>query len=322
MNAESTSTPRPDRADETPVIEGKALALGFSGRCLFENLRIAVSDGNVLGLIGPSGCGKTSVGKILCGMHKADSGEVRVNGIDLDLVDPADVPIMNWQTASLFDHLNVRQNIELGTKIRRVPENLARSRSDDLVERLGLSAVVDAYPARLSGGERARVALARTFAVDPKIVILDEPFANLDVLSRDAALSLIRARMNRPDRATILISHSITDAADLCHQILVLDRNRPLAAVNPDQLIHQPRSAFEAHFTGRWGIVGATIDAISDRVVRCNTVHGKVEARLAHWLADWEPKIGERIAIIDDQNSIQSARTVGVKEGTKIAIPE
>jgi thiamine transport system ATP-binding protein len=280
-----------------PKIEASGVTLGFGKRALLQDVSLSVPRGAILGLVGPSGTGKTTLAKALCGLQPVNAGRISVDGRPLSSLPPRGKPILVWQDACLFDHLSVRDNIAVGLKIRGVSESEG-ARVDALLASFGLEHLYASAIPTLSGGERARVALARALAVQPALLILDEPFASLDVRSRSNATDIIRAYIAGHDRAAILISHAPEDIFALCDLVLVMEGARPGPQITVRSLIAEPRTGFEAQFGGYWNVVQASVIAADAAGIRCRTKWGELSAAKAAWLGSKEFTAGDEVALI------------------------
>ena len=300
-------------------LDADNLELSFGTKRLFRNLSFDVRPGSLLGVIGPSGCGKTTIGKIVCGMLESTGGNVAVDGEDVSDLKDTEQAIMNWQHPVLLDHLSVIENIQLGLKVRRSATDSERFSVGTLIESLGLSDLTLERPTSLSGGEMARAALARTLAIMPKAAVFDEPFANLDVVARDTAMTLIRELLLETGSAGLLVSHSLADIADMCDDVVVIDRIEPLHQYPVSKLIEQPRSAFEAHFTGQWKVNSGNVVEVLGRELVCKSGEGSIKVEIPPWLDEFSPAKNDPIAIAKRQN-FQAFNNTGVEGSNEQAI--
>jgi NitT/TauT family transport system ATP-binding protein len=185
-----------------------------------SNLELAVADGEFCGLVGPSGCGKSTLLAIICGLLQPTKGRVLVDGVRL--CSPSRRTGILLQRDHLFEWRTVLENAELGLEIQGMGTAQARRRAHELLEAYGLAGFERSYPYQLSGGMRQRVALVRTLATDPAILLLDEPFSALDyqtklILERD-----VHAIIRRNGKTALLITHDIEEAVSMCDRVIVL----------------------------------------------------------------------------------------------------
>ncbi len=181
-----------------------------------------VRRGEFVCLVGPSGCGKTTVLQILAGLERPTGGEVLAAGIPVEGPDPRSVLI--FQDAALFPWLSVRANVEFGLLVRGVPARERRERSDSLLEMVHLSAFAQSWVHELSGGMKQRVALARALAVDPSVLLLDEPFGALDAITRARLHEELQLLWMDSPKTAVFVTHNVREAVVLGDRVLVMSR--------------------------------------------------------------------------------------------------
>ena len=221
------------------MITVEALTFHYRSMPVFEHFNWEVQKGSTWAVLGPSGCGKSTLLALLAGLRFPSAGKVRINGETLLRPRPNTGLIL--QDYGLLPWATVRQNAGLGLKVRRfygadgihAPLDHSPDQSlDSWLERLGLSAVVDKYPAQLSGGQRQRTAIARTLALQPDLLLMDEPFASLDAPTRESLQTLTLELATEQGLTLVLVTHSIEEAALLGRTILLLNEPPNRAARN------------------------------------------------------------------------------------------
>jgi NitT/TauT family transport system ATP-binding protein len=201
--------------------ESITYAYGTSSAPIFNGLNLRIGGGEFVSVVGPSGCGKTTLLRLAAGLQAPSSGRVRVAGQVLN--GPSSSVAVVFQDAALFPWRTARRNVEIGIETR-MPKREARERSADLLARVGLGAEAGLYPHQLSGGMRQRVNLARALAPDPKVLLMDEPFAALDAQTREEQQSHLLS-VWREDRKTVLfVTHDLDEAVLLADRVVVLGR--------------------------------------------------------------------------------------------------
>lgn len=225
------------------------------------DVELTVARGECLALAGPSGAGKTSALRVAAGLLRPREGRVAVGGrVWLDTERGIEVPPEErrcgyvFQDYALFPHLSAWRNVAY--PLRGLSRAERRRRALDLLERFGLAGRADAHPATLSGGERQRVALARALAIDPQVLLLDEPLAALDARTRASAARELAAVLREREAPAILVTHDFAEAAQLGDRVGVVDRGRVVQQGSPSELAAAPRSAFVADFTGAVVLAG------------------------------------------------------------------
>jgi len=220
-------------------------------------VELAVEPGEVAALLGPNGAGKTTVLRALAGLLRLDEGRVVLDGRALeDTARRARVPVerrpvgMVFQDYLLFPHLSVVENVAFGLRARGVRRAAARRTAQGWLERLGLPGVADASPRTLSGGQQQRVALARALATDPRMLLLDEPLAALDVSIRAEVRRDLRRHLREFAGVNLLVTHDPLEAIALADRLIVIERGRIVQAGTPAEVTERPRSAYVADLVG------------------------------------------------------------------------
>jgi len=227
--------------------------------CAGVSLR--VERGEFFTFLGPSGCGKTTLLRMVAGFLAPDKGVIRLDG-----QDAADIPAekrgvgMVFQNYALFPHMTVRQNIEYGLVIRKRTKREIRETADRYLEMTGLAGLGDRKTAELSGGEQQRAALARALAVEPRILLLDEPLSNLDARLRDRMRGELKALQKRLGVTTVFVTHDQTEALTLSDRIAVFDKGRLVQTGPPHEIYDEPVNAFVAGFIGETNLFPARIE--------------------------------------------------------------
>jgi ABC-type Fe3+/spermidine/putrescine transport system ATPase subunit len=232
------------------MIEVQHLGCRF-GDFALDDVSLRIGKGEYWVLLGPSGCGKSVLLQTIAGFFPPATGRILVDARDVTALSPERRNIgLVFQQAALFPHLSVRGNIEYGLRARRVPEAEARRTVDELIDRLGLAAVLPRPVATLSGGEAQRVAIARALAVRPVLLLLDEPLSALDHNAR-LELQAELARLHKElDLTTLHVTHSRDEAAALGDFLAVMLGGRVVQAGTLAQLREKPRCPFVARFLG------------------------------------------------------------------------
>lgn len=216
-----------------------------------DNVDFSVPSGSLTALLGPSGSGKSTLLRAIAGLDHPDSGTVTINGVDVTGVPPQRRGIgFVFQHYAAFKHMTVRDNVAFGLKIRKRPKSEVKEKVDNLLEVVGLSGFQTRYPNQLSGGQRQRMALARALAVDPQVLLLDEPFGALDAKVREDLRAWLRRLHDEVNVTTVLVTHDQAEALDVADRIAVLNQGRIEQLGSPTEVYDAPANAFVMSFLG------------------------------------------------------------------------
>ena len=226
-----------------------------------DAIDLAIEDGEFFSLLGPSGCGKTTTLRMIGGFESPDAGTITLRGRDITRLPPEARGIgFVFQDYALFPHLNVLDNVRFG--LRKQPRAQAVTRAQEMLKLVGLSGLETRRPHELSGGQQQRVALARTLAVAPPLVLMDEPFSNLDAAMRVETRQEVRKLLKASGSAGILVTHDQEEALAIADRIAVMEGGRVVQIGTPDEIYLNPASAFVASFLGRSNILHGTANGM------------------------------------------------------------
>ena len=277
----------PEALRNAPVLlraEGLAKRFPGEGLAAVRGASFTVSEGELLALLGPSGCGKTTTLRMIGGFETPDEGTVTLRDRDITALPPEKRGIgFVFQDYALFPHLTVAENVRFG--LRGMPAAAARRRVAEMLELVNLAPFADRRPHQLSGGQQQRVALARTLAVAPPLVLLDEPFSNLDAAMRVETRQEVRAMLKEAGCAAILVTHDQEEALALADRVAVMAEGAIRQIGAPDVVYKHPRCAFVASFLGRSNFVtgearGAFADTALGPLPLCRAAQGRVQLAL------------------------------------------
>jgi sulfate transport system ATP-binding protein len=216
-----------------------------------DNVDFTVPTGSLTALLGPSGSGKSTLLRAIAGLDTPDTGTITINGVDVTGVPPQRRGIgFVFQHYAAFKHLTVRDNVAFGLKIRKLPKSEIADKVDNLLEVVGLAGFQTRYPNQLSGGQRQRMALARALAVDPQVLLLDEPFGALDAKVREDLRAWLRRLHDEVHVTTVLVTHDQAEALDVADRIAVLNKGRIEQIGTPAEVYDSPANSFVMSFLG------------------------------------------------------------------------
>ncbi|MBP1872939.1 iron(III) transport system ATP-binding protein [Ensifer adhaerens] len=227
---------------------------------VLKDINLEIQPGEFFAFLGPSGCGKTTLLRLIAGFNEARQGKVVIGGQDvLDM--PAwkrDVGMV-FQSYALWPHMTVAANVAFGLEERRLPRAEVERRVQAALELVGLKQLADRRPSQLSGGQQQRVALARTIAIEPKVLLLDEPLSNLDAKMRVEVRRELRELQQRLKLTTIFVTHDQEEANTVCDRIAVFNEGRIQQVGTPMGLYEKPANLFVANFLGTANILDGTV---------------------------------------------------------------
>jgi sulfate/thiosulfate transport system ATP-binding protein len=235
--------------------EVQEIVKAFDGQNVLEKVSLSVSAGEFVALLGPSGSGKTTLLNIIAGLTQPDGGKLFVEGEDITRLPPGKRRFgMVFQSYALFRHMTVADNVGFGLKVAprgaRVDRAARAAKVSALLEMVELQELRDRFPAQLSGGQRQRVAMARALAIEPQLLLLDEPFSALDAKVRVSLRRSVRALQRKVGVSAILVTHDQAEAWALADRIAVMNAGRIEQFDTPDMLRGMPATPFVADFLG------------------------------------------------------------------------
>jgi sulfate transport system ATP-binding protein len=233
------------------AIEARNITKHFGDFVALEDVSVEVPAGSLTALLGPSGGGKSTLLRIIAGLESPDSGEVSIEGRDMTGVTPQERGVgFVFQHYAAFKHMTVRQNVAFGLSIRKRPKPEIARRVDELLALVQLAKFADRYPSELSGGQRQRMALARALAVEPSVLLLDEPFGALDANVREELRAWLRRLHMEMPVTTLFVTHDQEEAMELADQIVVISQGTVEQTGTPTELYDAPANDFVMNFIG------------------------------------------------------------------------
>jgi len=241
-------------------VEFQDIALAFGKTEVLRNISLAIEPGEFFALLGPSGSGKSTMLRVIAGFAQPQSGRVLIDGRDISAVPPWKRDIgMVFQNYALWPHMTVHDNVAFGLEERKLPRDAVRRKVAAALDLVGLTELAARRPSQLSGGQQQRVALARTIAIEPKVLLLDEPLSNLDAKLRVHMRAELLALQRKLGVTTIFVTHDQEEALSISDRVAVLDAGVIQQVGTPVELFDLPANRFIANFVGTINLVAGTL---------------------------------------------------------------
>ena len=232
-------------------IDVQGVSKRFGEFAAVDNITLEIPEGSLTALLGPSGSGKSTLLRVIAGLEEPDSGTILINGEDVTYARPQERGIgFVFQHYAAFTHMSVRENIAFGLQIRKRPKDEISAKVDELLEIVGLTKWAGQRPSQLSGGQRQRMALARALAIDPRVLLLDEPFGALDAKVRAELRRWLRRLHEEQGVTTVLVTHDQEEAMEVSDRIAVMNEGQLQQVGPPREVYDRPANQFVMGFLG------------------------------------------------------------------------
>jgi putative spermidine/putrescine transport system ATP-binding protein len=243
------------------TVELTGLRRRFGATQALDGFTLTLQPGELVALLGPSGCGKTTALRVLAGFETVDSGRIVVDGVDQSRI-PAQRRDMGmvFQSYSLFPNMSALDNVAFGLRMRKVPSQDRRARALEQLELVGLASEADKYPHQMSGGQQQRVALARALAIEPRVLLLDEPLSALDAKVRVQLREQIRVLQTRLKITTLFVTHDQEEALSMADRVCVMRAGQIEQVDTPSTLYSAPSTPFVAEFVGTMNRIPGVVE--------------------------------------------------------------
>ena len=308
------------------AIEVREVNKSFGEAPVLRDVSVDIASGSLTALLGPSGGGKSTLLRIIAGLETPDSGTVLISGTDATRLPPQRRGVgFVFQHYAAFKHLTVFDNVAFGLKIRKRPKDEIRRRVGELLELVHLDQFAGRYPAQLSGGQRQRMALARALAVDPEVLLLDEPFGALDAQVRKELRAWLRRLHDEVHVTTVFVTHDQEEAIEVADSIVVLADGTVQQVGAPGDIYDHPASPFVMRFLGPVTEIGGRLLRPHDVEVAAEPGPGTTPAAVTRVLRlGFEVRVEFRVAGAEDvswaQVTRQAADRLALRAGTEVHI--
>jgi sulfate transport system ATP-binding protein len=241
-------------------IDVRGVTKRFGDFVALDDVTVTIPSGGLTALLGPSGGGKSTLLRVIAGLESADSGSVHIEGVEATKLPPQKRNVgFVFQHYAVFKHMTVAKNVAFGLEIRKRPKPEVEARVQELLELVHLSQFGHRLPSQLSGGQRQRMALARALAVEPTVLLLDEPFGALDAKVRKELRDWLRRLHDEVHVTTVFVTHDQEEAMEVADEIVVVNQGRVEQVGTPDQLYDEPANDFVMGFLGEITTLGGVV---------------------------------------------------------------
>lgn len=298
------------------------LVKGFDNMIAVDNIDLDVEAGSLVSILGPSGCGKTTTLKMVGGFVKPDRGRIMLDGEDITYMPPEKRPLCTvFQNYALFPHMTVMKNIYYGLRFKKgLKEKEKKEKANNMISLVGLSGMENKNIGLLSGGQQQRVALARALALDPKLLLLDEPLSNLDAKLRIRMRQEIKEVQKKLGITMIFVTHDQEEAMSISDKVVVMNEGRIEQIGTPEEIYQNPANRFVADFIGRINLIKTQkgLKGVRPEYVKLSSVAGDEEGEIIekHYMGSYTiymVDMGDIILQSDSPNGANESFNVGDK---------
>jgi sulfate transport system ATP-binding protein len=307
------------------AIEAQSVTKRFGDFVAVDDVSMSVPAGSLTALLGPSGSGKSTLLRVISGLEQPDAGRVTIEGSDVTGLPPQRRGIgFVFQHYAAFKHMTVHKNVAFGLEIRRRPRSEIKARVDELLELVQLTGLAKRYPAQLSGGQRQRMALARALAVEPTVLLLDEPFGALDARVRKELRAWLRRLHDEVHVTTVFVTHDQEEAMEIADQIVLMNQGRVEQTGTARDLYEQPANEFVMSFIGPVSHFGEELVRPHDIDVR-REPNGSAERATVERVVHLGFEVRADLALDDGrevwvQMTRDEARQLDLREGSQVFV--
>lgn len=289
------------------MIRFENVSMAYGTNEVIRNLNLRIEEGQLAVLIGPSGCGKTTTLQIINRLLNPTEGKVYLNGVDTQTIDPVQLRRgigYVIQEIGLFPHMTIEQNIEVVPKLLGWPAEKRHARTLELLKLVGLDPdmYLKRYPSKLSGGQQQRIGLLRALAVEPPVILMDEPFSALDPITREAMQDEIKQLQKKLKKTIVFVTHDMDEAIKIADVIILMKDGKVVQQASPEQLLSAPANEFVEQFIGKHRIYNGKADKVED-VMNKRAFSVPKSTGIAKCIALME-KHGVSGALVTDENDV------------------
>ncbi|MGX6979388.1 ABC transporter ATP-binding protein [Vagococcus elongatus] len=290
------------------MIRFENVAMAYGDNKVIDNLNLEIKSGQLVVLVGPSGCGKTTTLQLINRLIDPTEGKIYLNGVDIQTIDPVELRRSIGyviQEIGLFPHMTIEQNVEIVPKLLGWSQEKRSARTLELLQMVGMDAetYLHRYPSDLSGGQQQRIGVLRALAVEPPLILMDEPFGALDPITRDNLQDEIKKLQKRLNKTIVFVTHDMDEAIKIADVIVLMQKGRIVQAASPDELLSNPKNDFVAEFVGKHRFYLNSVELVKD-VMRSKVFKVSVDFGLAQSIALMESERVSSLLVVDDEDRL------------------
>ncbi len=289
------------------MLKFENVTMSYGNHEVLSSLNLEIKEGQLAVLIGPSGCGKTTTLQLINRLIIPTQGKIYINGEDILGIDP--VKLRRGigyviQEIGLFPHMTIEQNIEIVPKLQKWPEDKRKERTKELMKLVGMDEkFLKRYPSSLSGGQQQRIGLLRALAIEPPIILMDEPFGALDPITRESLQDEIKKLQKKLKKTIVFVTHDMDEAIKLADVIILMKDGQVVQAASPEELLTNPANEFVEQFIGKHRISGGKLDTVKD-VMRNDPVVITSDKGIAESIALMQHKSVSGLLVVNEENQL------------------
>lgn len=290
------------------MIKFENVSMAYGATDVLHDISMEIKEGQLAVLIGPSGCGKTTSLQLINRLIDPTKGKISIGGVDIKTTDP--VTLRRGigyviQEIGLFPHMTIEQNIEIVPRLLKWPPEQRKKRTLELLELVGMDPdkYLGRYPSDLSGGQKQRIGLLRALAIEPPIILMDEPFGALDPITRDSLQDEIKKLQKKLKKTIVFVTHDMDEAIKIADVIILMKDGRIVQAASPEELLSNPANEFVEQFIGKHRMYSGAVDTVS-AVMRSNPFTVSTNQGIAQSIALMSAKKVSGLLVVDDDERL------------------
>lgn len=290
------------------MIRFENVSMAYGTTDILHEINLEIKEGQLAVLIGPSGCGKTTTLQLINRLIDPVNGKIYIDDKDIQTIDPVSLRRgigYVIQEIGLFPHMTIEQNIEVVPRLLKWTPEQRKKRTLELLELVGMDpdTYLGRYPSDLSGGQKQRIGLLRALAVEPPIILMDEPFGALDPITRDSLQDEIKKLQKKLKKTIVFVTHDMDEAIKIADVIILMKEGRIVQAASPEELLSNPANEYVEQFIGKHRMYGGTVDKVSD-VMHSNPFTVSVNQGIAQSIALMNKQKVSGLLVVDDDERL------------------